>query len=188
MSKAIPGRPNRPLVVKCGYEGSFRRVNFPSAQTCRLESIRLRVSSWAHTRSLEPQQSRRWACSLMSHSRWKSAFIYLRRPSLWLIPTTTAKNSPFDPKLISRKPSRTLYQATTHTLSSLRMGPAGASPSLRKRSRSSSMSWSNTMARVSVIPARSLLSTVGLALVQAREVARAGKDGVGIASGAKTRD
>lgn len=43
-SAAIPSRPNRPLVVKCGYEGSFRRVNFPSAQTCRLDSIRQRVS------------------------------------------------------------------------------------------------------------------------------------------------
>jgi hypothetical protein len=45
MSRAtIPGRPNRPMVVKCGYEGSSRRVNFPSAATCRLDSVRLRVS------------------------------------------------------------------------------------------------------------------------------------------------
>ncbi|WVQ81455.1 hypothetical protein IAT38_003579 [Cryptococcus sp. DSM 104549] len=40
---AIPERPNRPLVVRCGYEGSSRRVNFPSAATCRLESLRSRV-------------------------------------------------------------------------------------------------------------------------------------------------
>jgi hypothetical protein len=32
------------MVVKCGYEGSSRRVNFPSAATCRLDSVRLRVS------------------------------------------------------------------------------------------------------------------------------------------------
>jgi len=33
------------MVVKCGYEGSSRRVNFPSAATCRLDSVRLRVST-----------------------------------------------------------------------------------------------------------------------------------------------
>ena len=38
------------MVVKCGYEGSSRRVNFPSASTCRLDSVRLRVS---HTGFLE---------------------------------------------------------------------------------------------------------------------------------------
>jgi len=37
------------MVVKCGYEGSSRRVNFPSASTCRLDSVRLRVS---YTQSL----------------------------------------------------------------------------------------------------------------------------------------
>ncbi|WVO22726.1 uncharacterized protein IAS62_004060 [Cryptococcus decagattii] len=40
---AIPDRPNRPLVIRCGYEGFSRRVNFPSAATCRLESLRNRV-------------------------------------------------------------------------------------------------------------------------------------------------
>ncbi|OWZ68671.1 hypothetical protein AYX14_00879 [Cryptococcus neoformans] len=40
---AIPERPNRPLVVRCSYERSSRRVNFPSAATCRLESLRNRV-------------------------------------------------------------------------------------------------------------------------------------------------
>ena len=35
------------MVVKCGYEGSSRRVNFPSASTCRLDSVRLRVSYMA---------------------------------------------------------------------------------------------------------------------------------------------
>nr|XP_031862268.1 uncharacterized protein CI109_002233 [Kwoniella shandongensis]KAA5529340.1 hypothetical protein CI109_002233 [Kwoniella shandongensis] len=39
----IPDRPNRPLVVRCAYEGSSRRVNFPSAATCRLDSLRSRV-------------------------------------------------------------------------------------------------------------------------------------------------
>ncbi|WVO18309.1 hypothetical protein L204_106024 [Cryptococcus depauperatus] len=34
---------NRPLVVRCAYEGSSRRVNFPSAASCRLESLRSRV-------------------------------------------------------------------------------------------------------------------------------------------------
>lgn len=54
MSKGMPGRPNRPLVVKCGYEGSFRRVNFPSAQTCRLDSIRQRVSESLSMATLIP--------------------------------------------------------------------------------------------------------------------------------------
>ncbi|WOO83671.1 ZZ-type zinc finger domain-containing protein [Vanrija pseudolonga] len=40
---AIPGRPHRPLVVRCGYDGSTRPVNFPSAASCRLESLRTRV-------------------------------------------------------------------------------------------------------------------------------------------------
>lgn len=42
-SSAIPDRPNRPLVVKCGYENSTRRINFPSAASCRLDSLRTRV-------------------------------------------------------------------------------------------------------------------------------------------------
>ncbi|ODN91441.1 hypothetical protein L198_05957 [Cryptococcus wingfieldii CBS 7118] len=42
-SDGIQDRPSRPLVVRCGYEGSSRRVNFPSAATCRLESLRHRV-------------------------------------------------------------------------------------------------------------------------------------------------
>ncbi|KAL7421406.1 hypothetical protein Q5752_004291 [Cryptotrichosporon argae] len=39
----IPGRPKRPLVVKCGYDNASRRINFPSAASCRLESLRQRV-------------------------------------------------------------------------------------------------------------------------------------------------
>ncbi|KAK8843444.1 hypothetical protein IAR55_007101 [Kwoniella newhampshirensis] len=39
----ISERPNRPLVVRCAYEGLSRRVNFPSAATCRLKSLRSRV-------------------------------------------------------------------------------------------------------------------------------------------------
>jgi len=39
----ISDRPNRPLVVKCGYDNTVRRVNFPSAATCRLDSLRSRV-------------------------------------------------------------------------------------------------------------------------------------------------
>lgn len=42
---AIPGRPHRPLVVRCGYDGSTRPVNFPSAASCRLESLRMRVGA-----------------------------------------------------------------------------------------------------------------------------------------------
>jgi hypothetical protein len=42
-SSAIPDRPNRPLVIKCGYENSTRRINFPSAASCRLDSLRTRV-------------------------------------------------------------------------------------------------------------------------------------------------
>lgn len=40
----IRDRPNRALVVKCGYESSVRRVTFPSTATCRLHSLRTRVS------------------------------------------------------------------------------------------------------------------------------------------------
>mgnify|MGYP002718825851 CR=1 FL=1 len=40
----IPDRPNRPLVVKCGYEGTTRRITFPSASTCRFDSLRSRVN------------------------------------------------------------------------------------------------------------------------------------------------
>jgi hypothetical protein len=43
MQGGIAGRPNRPLVVRCGYDGTTRRVQFPSAATCRLESLRSRV-------------------------------------------------------------------------------------------------------------------------------------------------
>ncbi|BEJ13657.1 hypothetical protein CspHIS471_0308310 [Cutaneotrichosporon sp. HIS471] len=39
----LSGRPNRPLTVKCSYDSSTRRVQFPSAKTCRLESLRSRV-------------------------------------------------------------------------------------------------------------------------------------------------
>ncbi|WWC73241.1 uncharacterized protein I206_107207 [Kwoniella pini CBS 10737] len=42
-SGSIPDRPHRPLVVKCAFDGSARRVTFPSAATCRLESLRNRV-------------------------------------------------------------------------------------------------------------------------------------------------
>ena len=42
----LSDRPNHPLVVKCAYDGTSRRVTFPSAQTCRLESMRHRVSSF----------------------------------------------------------------------------------------------------------------------------------------------
>ncbi|WWC64178.1 uncharacterized protein I303_106786 [Kwoniella dejecticola CBS 10117] len=42
-SGSIPDRPNRPLIIKCAFDGSARRVTFPSAATCRLESLRNRV-------------------------------------------------------------------------------------------------------------------------------------------------
>ncbi|ORY29144.1 hypothetical protein BCR39DRAFT_532845 [Naematelia encephala] len=51
MSKSaavIPDRPNRPLIIKCGYSNSTRRVTFPSASTCRLESLRSRVEECFH--------------------------------------------------------------------------------------------------------------------------------------------
>ncbi|CAD6573174.1 MAG: hypothetical protein TREMPRED_000738, partial [Tremellales sp. Tagirdzhanova-0007] len=41
---SIPDRPIRPLVIKCGYEASIRRVTFPSSATCRLDSLRTRVA------------------------------------------------------------------------------------------------------------------------------------------------
>ncbi|OCF31344.1 hypothetical protein I317_01200 [Kwoniella heveanensis CBS 569] len=41
--QSIPDRPNRPLVIKCSYDGSARRITFPSAATCRLDSLRSRV-------------------------------------------------------------------------------------------------------------------------------------------------
>lgn len=44
-STAANGRPNRPLVVKAGYDGATRRVQFPSAATARLESLHSRVSA-----------------------------------------------------------------------------------------------------------------------------------------------
>ncbi|WRT68905.1 uncharacterized protein IL334_005887 [Kwoniella shivajii] len=42
-SGSNPDRPNRPLVVKCAYDGSARRITFPSATSCRLDSLRDRV-------------------------------------------------------------------------------------------------------------------------------------------------
>ncbi|WWC91357.1 uncharacterized protein L201_006300 [Kwoniella dendrophila CBS 6074] len=42
-SRSIPDRPSRALVVKCAYDGTTRRITFPSAGTCRLDSLRTRV-------------------------------------------------------------------------------------------------------------------------------------------------
>ncbi|ORX38912.1 hypothetical protein BD324DRAFT_617855 [Kockovaella imperatae] len=42
-SSAMAKRPNRPLVVRCVYEGTSRKVTFPSAVTCRLDSVRSRI-------------------------------------------------------------------------------------------------------------------------------------------------
>lgn len=137
MSKAIPGRPNRPLVVKCGYEGSFRRVNFPSAQTCRLESIRLRVSRRppANSNLSSLYQS---TCSLWS--RWKNVSISLRHLLHWLIRMTMAKSSQSAPRLTYPMRFPTLYQETTRTRSYPPLGRDGLYPSPRKRSPSSSTS------------------------------------------------
>ncbi|WVF65712.1 hypothetical protein IAT40_000443 [Kwoniella sp. CBS 6097] len=43
LGQSIPDRPNRPLVIKCSYDDSARRITFPSASTCRLDSLRSRV-------------------------------------------------------------------------------------------------------------------------------------------------
>ncbi|KAK4688499.1 hypothetical protein P7C73_g1605, partial [Tremellales sp. Uapishka_1] len=40
---SIPDRPNRPIIVRCGCDGLTRRVNFPSAATCRFDSLRSRI-------------------------------------------------------------------------------------------------------------------------------------------------
>ncbi|OCF60275.1 hypothetical protein L486_02955 [Kwoniella mangroviensis CBS 10435] len=42
-SRSLADRPNRPLVIKCAFDGITRKVTFPSAATCRLDSLRLRV-------------------------------------------------------------------------------------------------------------------------------------------------
>ncbi|WVW79051.1 hypothetical protein I302_101014 [Kwoniella bestiolae CBS 10118] len=43
LSASASDRPNRPLVIKCAFDGNTRRVTFPSAATCRLDSLRDRV-------------------------------------------------------------------------------------------------------------------------------------------------
>jgi hypothetical protein len=47
-SGPIINRPNRPIVVKCGYENTVRRVTFPTASTCRLSSLRSRIEECFH--------------------------------------------------------------------------------------------------------------------------------------------
>ena len=45
-------RPDRPLVVKCSYDSTSRRVAFPSAAKCRLDALRARVSECFHLSAL----------------------------------------------------------------------------------------------------------------------------------------
>ena len=45
-------RPDRPLVVKCAYDSTSRRIAFPSASKCRLTALRARVSECFHLSAL----------------------------------------------------------------------------------------------------------------------------------------
>lgn len=45
-------RPDRPLVVKCAYDSTSRRIAFPSASKCRLTALRARASECFHLSAL----------------------------------------------------------------------------------------------------------------------------------------
>lgn len=38
-----PGRPDKPLLVKCTFDRSLRRITFSSAQNCSYDLLRTRV-------------------------------------------------------------------------------------------------------------------------------------------------
>lgn len=46
-------RPNRPLVVRCDHDNHSRRIAFPSASTCRLESLSARVGETFNLSALD---------------------------------------------------------------------------------------------------------------------------------------
>lgn len=90
-SSAIPDRPNRPLVVKCGYENSTRRITFPSAASCRLDSLRTRVGGLV---SCTVDFHFRYLWSVLTPLRSRSVSTYPRPPSSWCTSTTTARSFP----------------------------------------------------------------------------------------------
>jgi hypothetical protein len=115
---AIPGRPHRPLVVRCGYDGSTRPVNFPRRRAAGSVAAHARgCCLLLHTDLLA---GRRMLCPLRVAVRART-------------PTTTGKSTMCARRRTSPTPSRTLPLGTMRAPTERCGWPPAAPPKISMR-------------------------------------------------------